>query len=258
MKPSLAAIGSIMCVSLMAQTVKLANGNWQENGISLVPASSVEFANAVQAVMPSKAAPNFASIYPYSFILRNMTSKTIIAFGVRWTCLDARGRVQTHDRVWSNLGNLTSALAIAPGAERLVTPVLNAGATLDPDVFTKELAPFSGCQSIVTSLEAVILSDGTAYGTDANNTIPRIQARMDAKHLVLTGALQAWQQGGSGSMSGYLNSLIAAAPPENGPLAAIYSPSVSTSYSAALSDSQTQFAKQFLQVAGSNPRAFVN
>lgn len=242
----------------MAQNVTLVSADWQQKGISLVPASSSEFVNTAPSLTPSNAPPNISSAYPYSFILKNTTSRTIIAFGVRWTCVDGAGQSRSHDRVWSNLSNFTGGLAIASGSERLVSPVLTLGPNLESNALTKALAPFQGRQSITVSLEAVIFSDGTALGTDANNTIPRIQARIDAERVLLTELAQAWQQGGVGAMSDYLRGIVAMAPPQNGDLAVIHGSSAYTAYTAALSDARTQFARTFLQAATSNPTAFAN
>jgi hypothetical protein len=196
-------------------------------------------------------------VYPYSFILGNSTALTIIAFGARWTCVDASGTVRTHDRVWSNLANFTGGNAVAPGATRLVTPVLSWDPNLTSSALAKAMAPFKNQRAVTASLEAVILRDGTAAGPDANNTIPRIQARLDAERQVLNGVVLALQQGGNEAAVVYLEGVVAAANPvPNGPLAAIQSTSASAAYTLSLSDMLPSFAKQFLQLSAKNPPAF--
>jgi hypothetical protein len=258
MKLSLTAIGLMTCGLAMGQNVTLVTGSWQDSGIFLLPSSSPDFTRLMQSAAPTGTQDQFAAAQPYSFVLQNQTPQTVVAFSTRWTCVDAGGRIRTHDRTWSTLPKLSGLYAITSGAEQAVTPMLNPSASLKSGTFAKELAPFSGQQSITRSLEAVILGDGTALGPDANNTIPRVQARLDAERLVLTGAIQAWNQGSSGEMSNYLQALIASAPPQVGPLAIVQISSPAAAYSAALSDAKTRLAKQFLSGASNNPAAFAN
>jgi hypothetical protein len=131
-------------------------------------------------------------------------------------------------------------------------------ASLDSGAFDKELAYFTGQENVTVTLEAVVLSDGTALGPDANNTILRLQAHVDAERTVLSGVTAAWQQGGAPGMTAYLRQLIVASPPPNGPLAVTHSASASAAYSAALSDLQTEFARQYLRTAASNPTIIAN
>jgi hypothetical protein len=242
----------------MGQSVKLVTGSWQDSGIFLLPNSSPDLKRLMSSAAPAHTPSEFASVQPYSFVLQNLASQTIVAFSARWTCVDASGQIRTHDRTWSTLPKLSGAYAIESGAERAVTPMLNPRASLDNGTFARELNPFSGQQSITITLEAVILADGAALGPDANNTIPRVKARLDAERLVLTGAVQAWNRSGSAEVSNYLQALVASAPPRIGPLAVVRISSPAEAYSAALSDSKTQFAKQFLSGASNNPAAFAN
>lgn len=130
-------------------------------------------------------------------------------------------------------------------------------ASLNSGTFAKELAYFSGAQSVTVTLEAVILDDGTALGPDANNTIPRAQARVDAERLVLAGIAEAWKQGGPTGMSSYVKGLVSSAPPPHGSLA-VHSASPASAYSEALSDMETLYAKQFLRSAATNPAVLAN
>ncbi|MBV8846135.1 MAG: hypothetical protein JO307_25285 [Bryobacterales bacterium] len=238
--------------TLAAQNMTVAPGNWRQAGISLVSSSDPAFAGLAPALVPPSA-PNLAPTFPYSFVLRNGTGKAIIALGVRWTCTDAAGHVRTHDRAWINQITPTSSGTVAAGADRLVTPILSPGT--DASAIASELAKFQAQQSVSVSLEAVVLSDGTALGTDANNTIPRVQARLDAQKQVLTGITAAWQQGGAGAVTGYLQGIVVAAPPPHGDMAAVKAPTPSAAYAMGLSDMQRQLASGLLKRASSDPGA---
>jgi hypothetical protein len=218
-------------------------------------ASAADLANLCEQTNASTSVPaGFAS---YSFVLQNQTPKAIVAIGVRWTCVDAQGHVRTHDRVWSNM-RLSSGGLIRPGLKQAVTPVLNLKAALQSGTLAQEMRPFIGQQSVSVSLEAVILGDGTAFGPDANNTIPRVQARTDAERALLTGAVKAWQQSGAAEMSSYLQALVSSAPPQNGDPAIIHTASPAAAYAMALSDWRTRLAKQFLRMATNDAAGFAS
>ncbi len=248
----LLALPAVLTGVLAAQNMTVDPGSWRQAGISLVSSSDPAFAGLASALVPSNA-PNLAAAFPYSFVLTNGTGQAIIALGVRWICTDAAGHVRTHDRAWIDLITPTSSGTVAAGADRLVTPILSPGADADDDAVARELAGFQGAQSIAASLEAVILSDGTALGGDANNTVPRVEARLDAQKQVLAGIVAAWQQGGADALTTYLQGVVAAAPPPQGDMAAVNAPTPSAAYSMVLSDVQRQFAGGLIKKASSDP-----
>jgi hypothetical protein len=250
----LLALPVVLTSVLAAQNITVDPANWRQTGISLVSSSDPAFAGLASALVPSNA-PNLTAAFPYSFVLTNGTGKAIIALGVRWTCTDAAGRVRTHDRAWMNSITPTSSGTVAAGADRLVTPILSPGANADDPTLARELAGFQGAQNITASLEAVILSDGTALGADANNTIPRVQARLDAQKQVLAGIVASWQQGGAGALTAYLQGMLAVAPPLNGDMAAVKAPTPFAAYSMVLSDVQRQFTGGLIKKASSDPGA---
>jgi hypothetical protein len=126
-------------------------------------------------------------------------------------------------------------------------------AKADDAAIAKELAGFQGTQTIAASLEAVILSDGTALGGDANNTIPRVQGRLDAQKQVLAGIAAAWQRGGASALTAYLQGIVASAPSPHGDMAAVQAPTPSAAYAMVLSDVQRQLATGLLKRASSDP-----
>jgi hypothetical protein len=222
--PWLAALALTICGMAAAQNVTISKGNWQDNGIWLLPATVPDFTNLVSTLSPTGTASDFARVAPYSFVLQNLTAKTVIAFSVRWKRVDSAGRTTNADRLWFRLQAPFGGTAIPSGGEAAVTPTLNLGATVKAGKLDQELARFVDKQSIVVSLEAIVFDDGTALGPDSNNAIPRLQSRLAAEHSVLTGALNAWQQGGTAAASSYLQQLIDSSP------ASAYSDDVNTGF----------------------------
>jgi len=237
---------------LAAQDITVGAANWRQIGISLVSSSDPEFAGLASHLTPPSA-PDLTPALPYSFVLRNGTGKAIIALGVRWTCTNAAGKTQTHDRMWINHTTAGNGGTVSAGADRLVTPILSVGTSLTPAKLAKELERFQGMLTITPSLEAVILSDGTALGPDANNTIPRVQARLDAEKHVLASISAAWQQGGASALTEYLQGVITAAPLQHGDMAAVKARTPSLAYAMVFSDVEREHATGLLKKASTDP-----
>ena len=97
----------VVGTAVFGQGVALRPGTWVQNGVVLVPSSSEEFTSLVPDLIPFGAASNVSALFPYSFALRNYSGQTIIAFGVRWTRIDAQGRTRTTDFTWENLSSFS-------------------------------------------------------------------------------------------------------------------------------------------------------
>lgn len=137
-----------------------------------------------------------------------------------------------------------------------MTPILQLNsAKLTPDKLIRQLVPIQQ-QTVTISLEAVVLRDGTALGSDGNQTVARIRARLDAEQQLLQGAVQAWDGGGPDAMSTYLQGIISNAVPANGEMAVINAKSPDVAYAMSLSDARSQLAKSLLSAATNNPAAF--
>jgi hypothetical protein len=254
----LVALALTICRMVTAQNVTISVGEWQDKGILLLPATSPDFTKLVSTLAPAGTPSDFAQVAPYSFVVQNLTAKTVIAFSVRWKCVDAKWRTTNADRLWAHLQAPSGGTAIPSGGESAVTPALNLGAAMKAGKLDRELAGFGGKQSIVVSLEAIVFDDGTALGPDSNNAIPRLQARLAAERSVLTGAQNAWQLGGTAAATSYLQQLVDAAPASQGRFAIINSSSSAAAYSLALSDAEVEFAKLYLVMLAKAPSGFYN
>jgi hypothetical protein len=175
----------------------LANSNYSFQdaslpGVTIINSNSPEFLPAVNSLVDPTILSNIQAILPFSYVLKNNTSKFIIVYSTRWTLTDPSGQVTTQDRTGGTLSTLRDGDAIAPGASRLVSPIFRlgvrnagpAGSALSQKI-ERTIAAFSSKAKVEISLETVIFEDGKAVGTDATNATAQAQACLDAERQVL-------------------------------------------------------------------------
>jgi hypothetical protein len=192
--------------ALLAQSTIFLPGDWEKAGIGIV---SYDSSSAFQLLAQSLADPalsqsgvDIGGVLPYSFVLRNSLAHAIVAYSARWLTTDANGHVQTHDRVWANLETQSGGNVIAPNSDRLVMPLPQlapSSSSTGMSTFLRAIdnirQTFAKQAVITVSLEAAILDNGLALGSDSANVIPQITARMDAEREVSAGVMAAGQQG---------------------------------------------------------------
>jgi hypothetical protein len=177
----------------LAQSITVVSGDWQGEGVVLVPPSSAEFGILAQSLLPPETASQVNPLYSQSFILSNATARTIIAYSMRWEWTDPVGQRRIHDVVYSETHLPAGIGQILPQSSRLVTPVLDLGISATPVPLAMQkardawLQRSSGAQSLKVSLETIVLDDGTILGKDENNAAANIQANMDAERELLLG-----------------------------------------------------------------------
>jgi hypothetical protein len=225
---------------------------------------SSTFAALARASAPgvlSQSAIDISPVLPYSFVLRNTSAQTIVAYSARWTTTDADGHVRTHDMVWANLQTLSGGSAIAPSSDRLVMPLQQ----LAPSSSSKSIARFSatidnvqkmfGNQAkIAVSLEVTIADNGLALGSDSGNVIQQISSRIDAQREVFSGIIAAGQNGQSAVIE-YLQNLA------NGPRGSLIAASRQATpdlvYADSFSVQRGDFARNYLGAARQNFQALM-
>ncbi len=208
----------------------------------------------------SSAEVDGRSIFPYSFVLQNDSGHTIVAYSARWSATDASGRVTTHDRLYENPLTLDEGGAISPKASRLVSPLsgLNSSVAARNTSMTvkiessipKTIKTFSRQVSVTISLDAVVFENGLALGPDSSNSIPNLQAWMDAKREILGAVLAA---GRPTAVTDYLQALSGVT--SGGALAASRENSPDLAYAAFLRWHRSHLARSYLALAKSDPDA---
>jgi hypothetical protein len=251
---------SALAQALSAQTVTFLQGDWEKSGIIVVPYDpSPGFAVAARSSAPgvlSQSAVDISSVLPYSFILRNTSARTIVAYSARWATSDANGQVRTHDMTWENVQTLSGVSVIVPASDRLVMPVQQLAPPGSPSSMAKFSAAidnvrklFTNQAKIAVSLEAVIADNGVALGSDSGNTIQRISSRIDAQREVFSGIIAAGQNGQSAVIT-YLQNL--ADGPRGSLIAASRQPTPDLAYADFFSVQRGDMARTYLGLARQN------
>jgi hypothetical protein len=157
--------------------------------ILLLPPSSPE----VQGV--ARTGDVRDSLLPYLAAVRNDSGQDILAYEVHWTCTDASGKTTTASAgVASFLFRHWSGADPPPSvpADGTVLTLAGVGGA-DPSALMKSvaqdqaeglLAYYSGQRTIVITLEAALLADGTAVGPDSGHAVPKWKAYLDAERDV--------------------------------------------------------------------------
>lgn len=140
---------------------------------------------AAQAMIPSTfhASLGTASkVLPYSLLLTNNTSSTIIGYTLHYSSVSEKGEPYTFNRVFYNFGVKSNGVEIPPGATQLATPLtshrLNApsvqrsgsayGSIDDAD---KWLSSIAGQSVLIISVDLVVLDSGKVLGPNDGGTM---------------------------------------------------------------------------------------
>lgn len=238
----------MVCGDLSAQSTSITPGTWDKSGIILIPhdGSSPLFGQLAAALNPTA---DLSPLFPYSFVLRNNSPRTILVYAARWVTTDARGRQATHDLVeGSNLEGATRASEIAPFSDQLILPI-SRGVVKSSTASThveRTLRLYSTKVSTVMSLETVILDDGQVLGTDSGNSAALMRAKIDAHRELASGVLDAWNTGGESAVIQYLGGF---ATTPGSLVSASRQPSSEDAFAAFLANQRAQYARAYLLIA---------
>jgi hypothetical protein len=157
-------------------------------------------------------------LLPYSPVILNSSTKDIIAYSVRWTCTDPKGRVSAPAVVIFDFSAFPSNSDLPPGKLRMVSNVQGLGsAELSyarvKDTVSDLLALYNKQRSIAISLDAVAFDDGTAAGPDLGQWIPRWKAHIDAERDVYRAAAEGNRASIEEDLNGFLPEAVELARP---------------------------------------------
>jgi hypothetical protein len=170
--------------------------------------------HSVSLIAPSDpilTAGRDVSIYPYSIVLRNSSSKAVVGYSIKWECFDGKResptRDMSHDRKFSNsygfafmYGEESERRAVLKNADEVIGP--NSAWLISPDFpprklngrieeISKEgdqagLAEIqAACPTMAVTLDGVFFDDGTFIGPDTNDFFAKVKIQMDARYEVL-------------------------------------------------------------------------
>ena len=150
--------------------------------VSIVPAT---------ASLPAESSLNasaLAPLLPYSVVIRNNSSKSVIAYTVSWISKNTSGKTNSDYRT---VCDANSFKGIAPQSEELVTiigPPLADNPQLSTDV-SQQIEAFQAWDSVTISLDAVMFEDGTTKGSDPSQSLAQIRGRIRAEHDLFVSTL---------------------------------------------------------------------
>jgi len=170
--------------------------DFNASGITVVRYSSPEFAALVKTIVSSTVAPAIEPLLPYSILIRNGSSKPVIAHAVRWAYVDPEGEEDTDTYVLVNLPSLTPV--ISPGAVSLATVlghVAYAGVVGNQVVLVRpEIAEavqtFRSKASVAIFLDAVVFDDATKIGIDTGYTLALLRTYLKAEYDLYTAVVK--------------------------------------------------------------------
>ncbi len=157
------------------------------DGVYLLPPTT---SAAVRTLDPQRD-DRLDVLLPYSPLIKNETTKQIIAYSVRWFCTNSNGKVLTPEVAIYDFSAFPSTTNLPAGAQRLVSHIPGLGSrgpvyAQVGDQVSDLLALFGTQETIVISLDAVVFDDGTTIGPDSKQWIARWKAHIDAERDVYT------------------------------------------------------------------------
>lgn len=156
-----------------------------QDGVLLLPTSDP---NSV-GVVPTPRSDQEAALLKYAVVLKNTTSHTIIAYCLRWKCVDSSGVVRPHVFARRNFNTFEGGAAVAPGASRLISRDAGVGNIQNPPAqagavtarFEQALRYYRAQRSIEVSLDLSVFDDGTAIGPDTSGWFAKFKGWLDAE-----------------------------------------------------------------------------
>ena len=183
-----------------------------EHGISLIAPSDASFNNDTPGTFD-----------PYSVVLKNTTSRSVVGYSFKWECADAptetASRDMSNDRLVSHLigfaflyGDESDRKAILNRAEDVIRPntmwlisfdsparqitggAEDVSAKLDQAAVAKAQA---ACPTITVIADGIFFDDGTFIGPDTNNFFTQVKTQIDTRYEVLQGVQNDLKSGKS-------------------------------------------------------------
>ena len=208
-----------------AQTVTVANTGWADHGIDIVSATTPNFASIAGAALNPQSASNLTEFYPVSFVVRNRTTHAIAAYGSKWEWMNSSTVKRPRGNLHVNPSTFQGPEAIPAGGDRLVTPVLGLGYQPGPDpdalavLKVKALSPFAAGDTVIVSLDVVVLDDGTVLGPDTYQAADRLRAVVDASRQVTSNLLKRAESAvTTNDVASYLDEIVSLSAPTRGGL----------------------------------------
>ncbi len=219
-----------------AKKVALHAKDLREHNLLVIAPTEPGFEQEVARIMGHKTAKqrqDLESLKPFSVIVKNESSKAVIAYALRWDITSVAGVTVSHVTSYAEPSTLLGrepnnkrdvGAAIAPRSMRYVSitaPVTESSqdglistSTVNPvatdsagqiaqlgsaknETALVDLlsAELASAESLTVSLDAAVFDDGTSVGPDTSGLFAQLKAEMEAQDDLLKDSLRAVERG---------------------------------------------------------------
>jgi hypothetical protein len=189
-----------------------------EQGLIIIDSSNPGYDEMVEALLPGVSKETLESVSSYSFLVKNVSNKTLVAYSLKWEMVGFDGKTSTHLNNFIGtkvlLGGSASNIpqVIEPNMMRFFSPASSLESKQDPE--NKRGGGFSGgmsrgdfkpqsqeektemqvnhlssklskYQSITISIDGALFEDGTFVGSDTTGFFDTLKAVQDARRNFL-------------------------------------------------------------------------
>jgi hypothetical protein len=192
--------------SLVSSPPKVIVSAFSNPEVQIIAPTSTDFQSLMNASAHPSVLGSLQPLLPYSVILRNNSTKSIIAYTVSWSSIDKSGRPNIDYRTVCDAIQLKGL--ISPSSDSFVT-IVGTPPSMGVAEVAEEEKRFQSQGSITISLEAVMFEDGTTSGSDRSLSILQIKARIQSENDLFKSVLTR----DSASVKPWLEALSAAVRP---------------------------------------------
>jgi len=183
------------------------------SGIQIIRATDPSVQPLVASALGSTPSPGLVSLLPYSVILKNDTSRTIIAYTLRVTFVDAAGRSGGRTRQFFNLEATSNGMEIPRGAAHLVNALMSRRANRVPPLAGKSSTNggtgpafgfdeatdlsqlLSSKAAVAIAVDLIVFDTGKVIGPNDGNTLAYLRAWVMAEREIASVVRDALNRG---------------------------------------------------------------
>jgi hypothetical protein len=175
---------ALTCALRAQPTVSFEPTNQSLQGISVIPPGDASFLPAVNSLVPQSVMSTIQSMLPYSLVLRNDTSRKIVAACVYFRVVGQNGGAGGNAECYGDFP--PRRVLLAPGDAMLAMPGWSASPR-DPAQrhdLSNRASYYAAAQSVSISLDSAIFGTGKLVGPDQLDNFDHYSAKAAARIAV--------------------------------------------------------------------------
>ncbi|MBD0371860.1 MAG: hypothetical protein ICV60_13555 [Pyrinomonadaceae bacterium] len=198
-------------------SVQLNIKDLSEHGVVIVPPSDPSYDKLVESLLPGTSRESLSTVKPLSFVVKNMTNKTIVSYSLKWEMVSIDGKTSVRKnnyvapRALMGEDSTGSPQVIKPNTARFFSLVSALEMNQDPENqrgggFVGTMRPTNSIRNqndfvasqietvksdvtrykaITVSIDGLVFEDGTFVGPDTTGFFDNLKALQDAKRNIL-------------------------------------------------------------------------